>query len=110
MTTIEDTLRALGITRNYRGYPHIAYALELAVEDENRLRSVTKEIYFATAQHFHCRWTSVEHNIRTIVHRVWRINRPMLEEIAGFHLDGTPTVGEFLDIIAGYILRSALAK
>lgn len=106
MQIIDDILQALGITRNYRGYPHTAYALKLTVEDENRLRAVTKEIYFATAEHFHCHWTSVERNIRTVVQRVRRINPVLLDEMAGFHLITTPTNGEFLGIITAYIQKN----
>ena len=43
--TMQKTLRALGITRNYDGYRLILAAVQLAVEDEDRLRLVTKEIY-----------------------------------------------------------------
>ena len=45
MTTIQDTLRSFGITRCYKGFQYAAYAIQLAVEDESRLESVTKEIY-----------------------------------------------------------------
>ena len=110
MQIIDDTLQALGITRNYKGYPHIAFAIELAVEDEERLRSVTKEIYFVTAKHFHCHWTSVERNIRTVIQRAWQINPTLLDEMAGFRLAATPTVGEFLGITTAYIQRMALPR
>ena len=45
MTVIQDTLRLFGITRCYKGFLHNAYAIQLAVEDEDRLEAVTKEIY-----------------------------------------------------------------
>ena len=44
-TTIQKTLRALGITRNYDGYRLILAAVQLAVEDEDRLCLAPKEIY-----------------------------------------------------------------
>ena len=44
-TTMQKTLRALGITRNYDDYRLIPVAVQLAVEDEDRLRLATKEIY-----------------------------------------------------------------
>ena len=42
MTVIQDTLRLFGITRCYKGFLHTAYAIQLAVEDEDRLEAVTK--------------------------------------------------------------------
>ena len=67
MMSIQETLRLFGITRCYKGFLHTAYAIQLAVENENRLEAVTKEIYMETAFHFNCTWTAVERNIRTAV-------------------------------------------
>lgn len=52
MMSIQETLRLFGITRCYKGFLHTAYAIQLAVENENRLEAVTKEIYMETAFHF----------------------------------------------------------
>ena len=107
MTIIQDTLRLFGITRCYRGFQHTAYAIYLAVQDESRLEAVTKEIYMEAAFHFNCTWTAVERNIRTAVARAWKVNRPLLSEIAGYPLACTPTASEFIEILASYILRSS---
>ena len=107
MTIIQDTLRLFGITRCYKGFQHTAYAIFLAAQDDSRLEAVTKEIYMATASRFHCRWTAVERNIRTAAARAWKINRPLLAEIAGYPLACTPTASEFIEILASYILRSS---
>ena len=110
MTVIQDTLRLFGITRCYKGFLHTAYAIQLAVEDEDRLEAVTKEIYMETAFHFNCTWTAVERNIRTAVARAWKINRPLLAEIAGYPLTCTPAASEFIEILASYILRSSQSQ
>ena len=107
MTVIQDTLCLFGITRCYKGFLHTAYVIRLAVEDEDRLEAVTKEIYMETAFHFNCTWTAVERNIRTTVARAWKINRPLLAKIAGYPLACTPTASEFIEILASYILRSS---
>ncbi len=107
MTTVQETLRLFGITRCYKGFNHTAYAIWMAVHDESRLEAVTKEIYMETASHFNCKWTSVERNIRTAVARAWKINRPLLSEMAGYPLACVPTASEFIEIIASYILRSS---
>lgn len=107
MTTVQDTLRLFGITRCYKGLKHTAYAIELAVQEESRLEAVTKEIYTETASHFGCKWTAVERNIRTAVDRAWKVNRPLLLEMAGYPLTGIPTASLFIEILASYILRSS---
>ena len=106
MTTIRDTLRSLGITRCYKGYRHTAYAIRLAVEDEDRLEAVTKAIYMEIASHFDCQWTAVERNIRTAVARAWKVNRQLLCEMVGYPLACTPTASEFIEIVSSYVIRS----
>ena len=105
MTTIQDTLRSLGITRCYKGFSHTSYAIYLVIQDKSRLESVTKEIYMKTASHFDCQWTSVERNIRTAVARAWKINRSLLFEMAGYPLTRVPTASEFIEILACYIQK-----
>lgn len=107
MTTVQDTLRLFGITKCYKGFKHTAFAICLAVQDEARLEAVTKEIYMVTASHFNCKWTAVERNIRTAVARAWKVNRPLLFEMAGYPLSSAPTASEFIEILASYILRSS---
>ena len=106
MTFIQDTLRHFGITRCYKGFRHTTYAIYLAVQDESRLEAITKEIYMETATHFGCKWAAVERNIRTAVEIAWRVNRPLLCELAGYPLRTEPTSSEFIEIIATYIIRS----
>ena len=103
---IQHTLRLLGITRCYKGFNHLAYAISLVVEDESRLESVTKRIYTETAEHFGCKWTSVERNIRTAAARAWQINPAFLAEMAGYPLIDVPTSSEFIEIISLYLLRT----
>lgn len=106
MKMIQDILNELGITRRYKGFAHTAYAIQLAVADEDRLCYVTKEIYEATALHFGSTWSCVERNIRTIVARAWQINQPFLGEMARYPLSSPPTASEFIEIISSYVLRS----
>lgn len=107
MTTVQNTLRLFGITRCYKGFKRIAYAVYLAVQDDSRLEAVTKEIYMETASHFNCKWTAVERNIRTAVARTWKVNRPLLFEMAGYPLTFPTTSSEFIEILTSYILRSS---
>ena len=107
MMAVQDILRQLGITRCYKGFDHTAYAISLAVQGEDRLVAVTKGIYMETASHFNCKWTAVERNIRTAAKRAWKVNRPLLCEMASYPLLCTPSASEFIEILTSYILRSS---
>ena len=105
MLTIQEILCPFGITRCYKGYRHVCHSIQLALDDDLRMLSVTKEIYKETADYFHCNWTAVERNIRTVVERAWRVNPDLLIHMAGYPLDNQPTASEFIEIITSYIER-----
>lgn len=108
MQGIRDTLRSLHISKNYKGYTQAIFALELALQDENRLLSVTKEIYMVVGEREGASWHTVERNLRTIVKRAWERNPELLEKMAGYQLPVPPKVSEFLDIVSGYLQREVL--
>ena len=97
MTEILNVLHSFGITRCYKGFKHTAFAIYLAVQDKSRLEAVTN-------------WTAVERNIRTTVARAWKVNCPLLSEMAGYPLACVPTASEFIEILASYILRSSVPQ
>lgn len=101
--TIESTLRELGIGSNYIAQQRTVVAIRLALEDEDRLLYVTKEIYYPAGEICGCKWTAVERNIRTVVQRVWRINPSGLAQMAGYPLLEPPTASDFVEILAHYI-------
>ena len=71
---IRDTLRQLGVGGNYIAQQRTVAAIQMAVDDENRLLHVTKSIYYPAAEMCGCKWSTVERNVRMVVQRVWRIN------------------------------------
>ena len=48
LSLIYNELRALGITPNYKGYQQAVCAVQLSLEDEQRLTHICKEIYHPT--------------------------------------------------------------
>ena len=102
--TIQKTLRALGITRNYDSYRLSLAAVQLAVEDEDRLRLVTKEIYRPVSILCCCPLANVERNIRTVIFRAWKVNRPLLSQLAGFPLEAPPAVSHFIEMLANHLI------
>ena len=107
---IQIVLRRLGICSTYKGYKATVLALTLALEDENRLNSITKNIYSEVARQLGSTPSAVERNMRTVVQRAWKINPADIERMAGYHIEYLPSVSEFLDILFNYIQRSRLSK
>lgn len=103
---IHQTMRNLGITRNYRGYKQLFIAVELALEDEDRLLNVQEEIFRPTAEILHCNILTIERNIRTVINRVWGTNSRLLQNYARYNLKFKPTVTEFIEIIVNHVFRT----
>ena len=81
INVIRRELRALGITRRCRCYGRIVMAIQLAVDQEDSLEAVTKEIYWEVGSRCGRKWTAVERNIRTAVQIAWRTNPSEFLEI-----------------------------
>lgn len=103
---INNALRRLGITANYRGHRQLAIAVQLVLEDEDRLYAVQQEIYRPVAEIVQSNPGSVERNIRTVIARVWNQNRAQLNAFAGYEMTEPPKPSEFIDIIANRVRRS----
>lgn len=107
---VQIILRKLGVGSTYKGYKATVLAVTLALEDEDRLSSVTKRIYGEVAEATGSTPSAVEKNIRTVVLRAWSKNRADLEMMAGYKLDIPPSPSEFLDILYTYIARSRIRR
>jgi hypothetical protein len=106
---IRDTLRQLGVGGNYIAQQRTVAAIQMAVDDENRLLHVTKSIYYPAAEICGCKWSTVERNIRMVIQRVWRINPQGLIRMAGYPLNEPPTASDFIEILAHYIRCNLIA-
>ena len=102
-TTIQDTLRSIGIHGRYRGHRQAAVALQLMLHDHSGTYDITDALFAEVAQFCQCNQNCIERNIRTVIFRAWRTNRKRLIEIAGYDMAAPPTVSEFLDILANFI-------
>ena len=105
---IQDTLRELGIGKNYISQKRTVAAIQLALEDEDRLLRVKKGIYIPAAEICNCTWNAVERNIRMVVEKAWKVNRDGLVHMAGYPLSEPPTASEFVEIMV-YHLQKKLA-
>lgn len=77
---IQIILRRLGVCTTYKGYKALVLAITLALEDENRLNSITREIYNEVAHQLDSTPSAIEKNLRTVVQRAWRMNPKDLEK------------------------------
>ena len=92
---IHEELQALGITPNYKGYQQAVCAIQLALEEESRLRNVTKEIYWVVADAMGCARSDIERNLRTLSLRAWRVNP----------LSAPPAASQLITILTTHIQR-----
>lgn len=109
MTTrecIQNELQRLGITKRYRGYTQVLFAIEMALENEECLQNVTERVYKVVASQCRCDPSCVERNIRTISHVAWKTNRTHLRNIAGYPLYAFPAASEFISIMTAYLQRA----
>ena len=100
---IRELLYNLGIGRHYLGHNITVDAIQLILRDKDSLLHVKDGVLIPIAVQRKCDWRAVERNIRTVIHRAWMLNRPLVEHMALYPLDHEPTVTEFLDIIAEYV-------
>lgn len=107
-TEVYDLLYRLGITANYTGFFQTASAVQLCMEQPERLLLVTKWVYPDVARHYKTNWKAVERNIRTVNGIVWEQNRSYLEKLAGRELLYKPSNAQLLAILS-YSLLSQCA-
>ena len=111
MEFIYYTLHQLGIKRTYQGYYHLAAAIQLVLEKEERLLYIHKWIYQEIAVLYKTSPSCVERNIRTAKSCCWNNgNRHILETIAGCPLEQMPSNSEFIDMISCYIKEHNLVN
>ena len=109
MTIIYDLLYQLGVTANYTGFFHTAYAISLCAEQPDRLLLVTKWLYPEVAKQYGANWKAVERNIRTVSCIIWREGRPLLEELAHRRLERKPRNAQMLAILVSSLDTGSLA-
>lgn len=100
---VYDLLYHLGVTANYTGFFHTAYAVSLCAEQPDRLLLVTKWLYPEVAKQYGTNWKAVERNIRTVGCIIWRENRPRLERLARRPLAQKPRSAQMLAILASSV-------
>lgn len=97
--TISETLLRLGITANYKGFSYLVSAVELCLEDQERLHLITKCVYPAVAKQYKTNWQAVERDIRKAVEIIWARGHATLDALARRPLEQKPCNAQFLAIL-----------
>lgn len=105
MRTIHDMLHQLGVSRTYRGYALLVEALTMALEDEDCLLRIGREVYQPIALRHGTNVWCVERNLRTVIRLIWRTNPAHLQALAGYPLTQMPSVAQCMDILVTELLR-----
>ena len=100
LSPIYNLLYNLGVTANYTGFFHTAYAVYLAAREPERLTLVTKWLYPEVAAYYHTTWQSVERSIRTVVAVAWERNPDLISQMSlSPSLTRKPTPKQFLTLL-----------
>lgn len=105
MTGIQKHLWRMGLGNRLKGYKMTILAVEMCMEDEDRLLCAQEHLFKPIAMQLGCNYRSVERDIRTVIGFAWRNNPDYLSRLAGFPLSQPPTVIHFLDILITVSLR-----
>ena len=104
---VSRLLAAIGIPANITGYKYLRSAIIKVVEDENRIKGITKVLYPEIASEYGATPARVERNIRTAIEVAYdRGNIKLQDKIFGYTINenrGKPTNSEFIAMIADRI-------
>lgn len=107
---IYDLLHRLGVTVNYAGFQYIACAVQLCMEQPERLQLVTKWVYPDVGKRYGISWKAVERGIRTAGNIIWKQNRPLLEQLAERRLPRKPCAAQLLAMLTYALLSPKCAN
>lgn len=103
---VESVLTALHIPEDLDGYRYLTFSITLNIQEPERVRYITKDLYPDTAIRFRSTVSRVERAMRTAVKTCWNSGgRKTLDRMAGFHLIQRPTNSQFIRLVTKYIRR-----
>ena len=106
-TAIRKTLDQIGVKHNIKGYSYIIRAIEMCLEDRNKLNYIVKGIYAEIAQENNDKVTNVERAMRHAIEVSWKQgNLALINRIFGYTVSsdkGKPTNSEFVALITDFI-------
>ncbi len=102
--SLKELLRILHISKAYDAYPLLVTAVELAMEDEDRLLRVTKLLYPEIARRHGTSTVCVQKNLRKVIAVCWEHDgKNRIQAISGLCYEQKPTPEIFIGILADYM-------
>ena len=106
-TSTQNLLRYLKIPGTYKGYKQMVTAIDLAIEDEDRLLNVTIDLYPRVAEIHHTTSSCVQKNLRKIVAACWENGgKEQLESLLDLTYERRPFTKDFIDLLADYLKKN----
>ena len=97
-------LRTAGLRGTLSGFRYLTKATLLVLEDSTYLLHLTKRLYPDVARAFDVTPAQVERSMRTAIDVLWNQGDvSALENLLGYQIRDKPYVGEFIDILSGYL-------
>ena len=100
-------LHEIGIPAHIKGYQYLRDAIEISVEEEEILISVTKVLYPSIAKRHNTTSSRVERAIRHAIEVAWTRGRlDTIHELFGYTISngkGKPTNSEFIALVSDKI-------
>lgn len=107
---ISDIMRQIGVPAHIKGYQYLRTAIDLSINDDEMLESVTKLLYPTIAKMYSTTSSRVERAIRHAIEVAWdRGDVEVLSSYFGYTIQsnrGKPTNSEFIAMITDRIKLS----
>lgn len=105
---IKSILYQLGVNSTYLGYYYLTLAITIAIEEEENLIYISKNIYPRIAEQYHTSIACVERNIRTAADVMFRHgNQKLLLEIFD-NSKKRPKNSKLISYLALYVKKNCL--
>ena len=103
----QSLLRYLKIPGTYKGYRQLVTAIDLAIEDEDRLLNVTIDLYPLVAEIHHTTSSCVQKNLRKTIATCWENGgKEQLEALLDLTYERRPFTKDFIDLLADYLKKN----
>lgn len=104
---IQKTLNQIGMPHNLKGYSCVVSAIEICIEDRDKIHSVVKCLYPEIAKGYGDTAPRVERAIRHAIEVSWkRGNKKVIDKMFGYSVScdkGKPTNSEFIAYLCDFI-------
>lgn len=104
MKTVESDMMLLGIPMHMNGFKYLREAVAIILEDEDCIRSMSKNVYPVIAMNWCVTPGSVEVSMRRAIDVAWSMPsgcmRKKLYRYSSGILDSRPTVSQFISLLS----------